>query len=1662
MSKTELERLQELQDQLRKEIADEEAWRVAARNVIDLEKRKKSIQTDIKKLDEAAKRLQAENAARASFQRVGVIDRFLVAGLGAADPGTAVYRTNQAIAKSLDEGESYLKANLKGLKTFGKQYPKTVYENLLTAASGYDARTGGRKGGGDIFRDQFGVKGKWTSRVGGLAWDVMTSPTNLLPSVGLGKAGASAGAKSSSAFVSKASTKITEINAALRTQMSKIVDKSPMIQQGIDALGKRFDIFWELRKTMPKDELTKLQQALIPAIETKDFTALIAMGLNPTKFTNKATAGLGAKAKNIKELLKSFSKDADVSLADLWKTFQGDVPFAGKWGSKEFWSDFAKKPLDTFSRVDQARLTTLLDDWSKIIVRNPKQKATSFYEFGKRFVDQAKSGELFQSARTAAADELKRLTAELDKIKNIPIKAKDQPTYDTLKTIFGDLLPKVEATGAKKVLTNVSSVITQGYKRVMSWSPRFHSRNLTGAIFQGAAEGTTIGDYFRAMRLLGTQGRTDPALYEQITKAGIRQQPGMLQQPLSRIPGKIASAGESWVRSAYVIGQKRLGVPTEQALQQQQKVFYKYAPEWFTEFERNLSHFLPFWPYMKGQALYHPGALLRRAPFLHRWGLAVEDSMPETYLKHSRLTPDYFKNQSTIGSIGGFGLQLDDALRTIGGDFGGLFSQTSPHFRSGIEMFLGWNFFKNKPIAKDDKAGQWANMPKPIQWMLGYDRTSDTVDPYRKYFIETFLGPGLGPVLNLADPNKAKYTVGTSIRPYSTDLHSADMQDQMTRKEEDEYAQANAAVNLLRKILSPDSLFNFGAARSNAAGLPDFKLGKSVFGSDPISQFAGKKVKDLYEARGLPPEAFGKRFIPGMMSSESMVYINLGKRLGEEAAKAMLNAGPDIGQNVADSYATNMETQLRYFSSIFGPEYKDREDVQLWAKAQQAQYEATRPRTFEEPAFFGPEHMIYRKGFSDARWQTAYNKAYDEMVQFASKTADIWRAASGASYYGIERGRDADIEGVRMQARGQGAISKEQVAMRIAAIIAKAQKDMEELDARGHTASANLLKAWADGEIDALHKIEYERIAAQEEFLSSKDYSYYRDNHMYERMKQHQDSIDRKYAAKRNEQLAKEAKEYMEIIEQSAKGTADRVIKALDDVYKRGGMNIDEYYTQRLQALTGKQTTIAGGALQQIGMMLQTGVASAPEGSMERAKLQGIQGFAQQFYDDIKNVTNPEEALRLVEEALALFSERLEGVDAKGMAQQLQHLQKVANELKVNIEEAAREARDAKQKFDEAIRALQQETQDLQLKTAFDMTQGGLVHWAFTKPSEKFGADTTPKYQWGRDFTSEQQAKQLRDFDAGMVADFVQKQRDIQGYQIFRDQMAGEGDRAYMDALSTQIEQIETIWATHEERVAVMGEEGAEKYNQIRDKMIEKEKERNMLLVSMEKETLMNRMQMSQQIAQGIGNIAENLYEASGRQSKEAFYVMKAAKFAEAAIAGAAAVIKAYDAAAGNPYLGTAYAAIIAAQVGVQLGIIAAQTIQGRAQGGPITGGSGKKDDVPIMAMGGEYVIRKSAVDKYGLNVMDAINNGLLPLASMNFSIPAAPTPDTSKRMFSEGGIVAASNMGEITESMSQELQIVNVIDPKLMDKYVAGADGQRTILNVLAANSYEVKRMLR
>lgn len=46
--------------------------------------------------------------------------------------------------------------------------------------------------------------------------------------------------------------------------------------------------------------------------------------------------------------------------------------------------------------------------------------------------------------------------------------------------------------------------------------------------------------------------------------------------------------------------------------------------------------------------------------------------------------------------------------------------------------------------------------------------------------------------------------------------------------------------------------------------------------------------------------------------------------------------------------------------------------------------------------------------------------------------------------------------------------------------------------------------------------------------------------------------------------------------------------------------------------------------------------------------------------------------------------------------------------------------------------------------------------------------------------------------------------------------------------------------------------------------------------------------------------------------------------------------------------------------------------------GGMVTGGSGVRDDVPAMLTGGEYVIKKSSVDKYGVHFLNNLNQGIL------------------------------------------------------------------------------------
>jgi hypothetical protein len=121
--------------------------------------------------------------------------------------------------------------------------------------------------------------------------------------------------------------------------------------------------------------------------------------------------------------------------------------------------------------------------------------------------------------------------------------------------------------------------------------------------------------------------------------------------------------------------------------------------------------------------------------------------------------------------------------------------------------------------------------------------------------------------------------------------------------------------------------------------------------------------------------------------------------------------------------------------------------------------------------------------------------------------------------------------------------------------------------------------------------------------------------------------------------------------------------------------------------------------------------------------------------------------------------------------------------------------------------------------------------------------------------------------------------------------------------------------------------------------------------------------------------------------------------------------------------------------------------------GGAVTGPSGK-DVVPIRATAGEYVIQESAVRKYGPGFMSMINEGLLDISKL-IGLSSRSQPSLA---FASGGLVS-----NISPSIDQRtaLSIINVVDPRELDRYLASAGGQNAILNVLSSRAMVVKKIL-
>lgn len=230
------------------------------------------------------------------------------------------------------------------------------------------------------------------------------------------------------------------------------------------------------------------------------------------------------------------------------------------------------------------------------------------------------------------------------------------------------------------------------------------------------------------------------------------------------------------------------------------------------------------------------------------------------------------------------------------------------------------------------------------------------------------------------------------------------------------------------------------------------------------------------------------------------------------------------------------------------------------------------------------------------------------------------------------------------------------------------------------------------------------------------------------------------------------------------------------------------------------------------------------------------------------------------------------------------------------------------------------------------------------------------------------------------------------------------------------------------------------------------QQEYNKVLENQQAESLQNHLSLAATIGQNIEGIFNDVYEATGETLKEFFYAGKAMAMAQAAINTAQAVTKAI---AEGGILGIAQAAILSAMGGVQIGKIAAQTFK-FAKGGEVPG-EGNTDNVSALLTPGEYVIPKSSVNFYGVSIMEAIRQKILPRdfsAKVNNGLPKPYSPP--RMAFATGGLVPNAK-----NEQKQEMNIVNLIDPSLFGQYLSSSSGQNQIINVLSINKNKVKMAL-
>ncbi len=340
------------------------------------------------------------------------------------------------------------------------------------------------------------------------------------------------------------------------------------------------------------------------------------------------------------------------------------------------------------------------------------------------------------------------------------------------------------------------------------------------------------------------------------------------------------------------------------------------------------------------------------------------------------------------------------------------------------------------------------------------------------------------------------------------------------------------------------------------------------------------------------------------------------------------------------------------------------------------------------------------------------------------------------------------------------------------------------------------------------------------------------------------------------------------------------------------------------------------------------------------------------------------------------------------------------------------------------------------LRAAFD---DGLVSikafYAERRRLAEEGADRRVKdlqaeQAWLRQGTAEYEAKeneinrlkaaasrQRQDIDREEALAFRESAREMLEIAASTAQLRAAGAQNWLEAITSQgearlasldaqhTEELNRIRSFSEEKLRVNGEY-LTKEEALEEAMRLQRAEKDKLRLDQEREIAVQRLTMNQQMAAGMEQIFGNLYEISGQKMKVFFVLQKAMAAAQvlmqASVAATAAL--APPPIGLGPVAGQSLAAMVRAVAAANVAIIMAQTVQGFRKGGPVTSGSGTKDDVPAMLSRDEYVQPAPSVRYYGVQVMEAIRRMAIPRESLRgFGFFPTTAPSFA---FATGGLV--------------------------------------------------------